>query len=109
MIREELIEAAARAIANDIAGQEDPRFKVPDVWDLTLPWLDQGTVDFRLTATAVIDLIAPEIAQIEAENARLQDGVVTALADLNNGEPALARRVLEHTITTEPGHPTTAR
>ncbi len=61
MIRDELIEAAARAIANDIAGQEDPRFKVPDVWDLTLPWLDQGTVDFRLTATAVIDLIAPEV------------------------------------------------
>ena len=48
------IEAAARAIATDIARQDYVTYSPPENWDMTWPWIDQSYVQFEPIARAAI-------------------------------------------------------
>ncbi len=87
---EAAVEAVARAIANELLSQDYENSPVPDEWGMTLPYLDQGEVDFSKVARAAIAAyeatLRPAVQSLEAELAEVRANVASIDQQVSHGK-----------------------
>jgi hypothetical protein len=59
-----IVEAVARGIAGDLSRQDYDNWTPPSDWDFTWAYIDQGRVDFREVARAIIPIVLEEAAGV---------------------------------------------
>jgi hypothetical protein len=64
-----IVEAVARGIAGDLSRQDYDNWTPPSDWDFTWGYIDQGRVDFREVARAIIPIVLEEAAGVAESDA----------------------------------------